>query len=210
MCHFRILPGRCELAALDQTFRETSLKFIIHAATAAAVLQLFGCASVSNGTTGSMRVETVSKAGQPVEGAFCNLTNDSGTFTVTTPGSVVVHRSSSDLRIECKKSGEPTGAGTVTSRVAGSMFGNILLGGGIGAIVDHSNGSAYNYPEWIRLVMGDTEGSFDRKDFVAGTPTLSRTASSSTDKKATAEAQADKPAAGASPQEEKKVAAPAS
>lgn len=157
-----------------------------------------------------MRVETISKAGQPVEGASCNLTNDSGSVTVTTPGSVVVHRSSSDLRIECKKAGEPTGSGTITSRVAGSMFGNILLGGGIGMIVDHSNGSAYNYPEWIRLVMGDTEAIFDRKDFVSGAPTLSSKEQPAGDKKKeTAEAQADKPANSSSPQDGKKVTAPA-
>lgn len=186
------------------------MKFIVYAAAATVVLQLFGCASVSNGTTGSMRVETISKAGQPVEGASCNLTNDSGTYIVTTPGSVVVHRSSSDLRVECKKPGEPTGAGTVTSRVAGSMFGNILLGGGIGAIVDHSNGSAYNYPEWIKLVMGDTEAIFDRKDFVAGAPTLSRKTEATAERTTATGAQTDKQPATGGAQDEKKVTAPAS
>ncbi|XHS79174.1 hypothetical protein ACFJGW_04175 [Burkholderiaceae bacterium UC74_6] len=189
------------------------MKFIIYAAVAVAALQLVGCASVSNGTSGSMRVETVSKAGQPVEGAICNLTNDSGSFTVTTPGSVLVHRSSSDLRVECKKAGEPTAAGTVTSRVAGSLFGNILIGGGIGMIVDHSNGSAYNYPEWIRLVMGDTEAIFDRKDFVAGAPTLSRKEAPVVERKEAATpapAPADKPAASSTPTDEKKAGTPAS
>jgi len=137
-----------------------------------------------------MRVETVPKTGQPVEGAVCNLTNDSGTFTVTTPGGVLVHPSSLDLRVECKKPGEPTAYGTVTSRVAGSMFGNILLGGGIGSIVDHSNGSAYNYPEWIRLVMGDNDGIFDRRDFVAGQLMLSSRAPAPSDKKAVPDAPA--------------------
>lgn len=187
------------------------MRVFIYTAVLGTALQLVGCASVSNGTSGSMRVETVSKAGQPIEGAVCNLTNDSGTFTVTTPGSVLVHRSSSDLRVECKKTGEPTAAGTVTSRVAGSLFGNILLGGGIGMIVDHSNGSAYNYPEWIRLVMGDTEAVFDRKDFVAGAPTLSRKLQAASEPKETAEtAPADKPAASSLPADEKKAAAPAS
>ena len=94
------------------------------------------------------------------------------------------------------------GAGIVTSRLAGSMFGNILLGGGIGMIVDHSNGSAYNYPEWIKLVMGDSAAVFDRKDFVAGAPTQSRGSQVATENKAVAtnktekvEQQAEKPAA---------------
>ena len=36
------------------------------------------------------------------------------------------------------------------------MFGNILLGGGIGAIVDHNNGTAYDYPSPIKIFMGKT------------------------------------------------------
>ena len=42
------------------------------------------------------------------------------------------------------------------------MFGNILLGGGIGAVVDHNNGSAYEYPSFIQVTMGI--------DSVIGTP----------------------------------------
>jgi hypothetical protein len=42
------------------------------------------------------------------------------------------------------------------------MFGNIILGGGIGAVVDHNNGSAYEYPTFIQIIMGT--------DSVIGTP----------------------------------------
>jgi hypothetical protein len=150
------------------------MKKITSAFLVAVATQLIGCASVSNGTTGTIRIETVAKDGKAVEGAKCNLSNDSGTVSVVTPGSVMVHRSSSDLKIDCKNEGaEPsTATGTAVSRVTGSMFGNILLGGGIGAIVDHSNGSAYNYPEWMRLVMGEIS-FFDRKDSVSGVPSVS-------------------------------------
>jgi hypothetical protein len=34
------------------------------------------------------------------------------------------------------------------------MFGNIIFGGGIGAVIDHNNGSAYNYPPVLKLIMG--------------------------------------------------------
>ncbi len=66
-------------------------------------LQLVGCASVSNGTTQAIRLETLTADGKTVEGAQCSLTNDSGSFNVTTPGSVLVHRSSANLNIICKK-----------------------------------------------------------------------------------------------------------
>lgn len=135
--------------------------------------QLVGCASVSNGTSGPIRVETVGGDGVAVVGATCDLTNDYGTFSVVTPASVIVHKSSKDLQVTCKKVGLPDATANVTSRVTGSMFGNIILGGGIGAIVDHSNGSAYNYPEWMQFVMGQF-GIFDRKESVAGVPTTAQ------------------------------------
>ena len=49
------------------------------------------------------------------------------------------------------------------------MFGNIILGGGVGAIVDHVKGTAYTYPNWIQLVFGKTL-VFDRTDENEGTP----------------------------------------
>jgi hypothetical protein len=107
--------------------------------------------------------------GVAVVGAKCDLTNDYGTFSVVTPASVIVHKSSKDLQVICKKDGLADATANVTSRVTGSMFGNIILGGGIGAIVDHSNGSAYNYPEWMKFVMGQF-GIFDRKNSVEGAP----------------------------------------
>lgn len=132
--------------------------------------QLVGCASVSNGTSGPIRVETVASNGDAVVGAKCDLTNDFGTYSVITPASVTVHRSSKDLQVTCKKDGLPDATANVTSRVTGSMFGNIILGGGVGAIVDHSNGSAYNYPDWMKFVMGQFT-KFDRKDNVEAAPT---------------------------------------
>ena len=153
----------------------TLLTNLIKVACLVTATQLVACASVSNGTTSSLKIETMAKDGKEVTGANCELSNDSGTVTVVTPGSAMVHRSSSDLRITCKKDGQPSGSASATSRVTGSMFGNILLGGGIGAIVDHSNGSAYNYPEWMKIIMGDSV-IFDHKDSKPNQPTPVHTA----------------------------------
>jgi len=40
------------------------------------------------------------------------------------------------------------------SLAAGSMWGNIVFGGGVGALVDHSRGAGYNYPDILPVVMG--------------------------------------------------------
>jgi hypothetical protein len=43
------------------------------------------------------------------------------------------------------------------------MWGNIVFGGGVGAIVDHSRGAGYNYPDILPVVMGKSV-IIDRSD----------------------------------------------
>lgn len=70
------------------------------------------------------------------------------------PAVVSVRRSSEDLMVECKKPGQPDGLGRAISRAAGGMFGNIIFGGGIGALIDHSKGTGYDYPDALAVRMG--------------------------------------------------------
>lgn len=60
------------------------------------------------------------------------------------------------MQVICKKPGVDIGSANVVSRTKGNMFGNIIFGGGIGAIIDHNNGSAYEYPSLIKVFMGRT------------------------------------------------------
>ena len=129
----------------------------VKVAIAIAMLSILttGCSTISgSGTSQSVSVQTLAADGQDVESAKCEMTNDEGTWFVTTPGSSVVHRSNKDLQVICKKVGLDVGTANVVSRTTGNMFGNILLGGGIGAIIDHNNGSAYEYPGLIKIFMG--------------------------------------------------------
>lgn len=116
---------------------------------------LAGCASITGTTGQSVSVETRLKDKQ-VAGAACELTNSRGKWYVTTPGSTQIRRSNEDLIVLCTKEGMESGRASVISDTKGSMFGNIIFGGGIGAIVDHSNGSAYEYPTLIQIMMGET------------------------------------------------------
>jgi len=115
---------------------------------------LSACASITGTTGQSISVQTRAKNGKEVKEAACDLTNSKGTWYVTTPGSIQIRRSNDDMQVICRKDGLDTGRASVVSDTKGSMFGNILFGGGIGAIVDHSNGSAYEYPTLIQIVMG--------------------------------------------------------
>lgn len=119
-----------------------------------AVALTSGCASVTGSPNQSVSVQTRLQSGKEVVGSACELTNNKGKWFVTTPGSVSIHRSNDDLQVVCNKDGMDPGRAAVVSDTKGSMFGNIILGGGIGAIIDHNNGSAYEYPNFIQVVMG--------------------------------------------------------
>ncbi len=134
----------------------------IKTAVCVAACTLFsGCASITKDINQPIKVETYVD-GQMLEGAKCMAKNDRGETSVVTPGHIVLHRSGANLSINCEKDGI-TGSATLISRANGGMFGNILFGGGIGAIIDHNRGSAYSYPDWIRVIMGENL-MFDRKN----------------------------------------------
>jgi hypothetical protein len=140
-------------------------------AIVAASLAFTGCASVMNDSTHPMKVETKTDAGQVVAGADCKLTNDYGSVSVKSSETTQVRRSSKDLDIVCKHPQNPDATARAISRANAGMFGNIIVGGGVGAIIDHTKGTAYTYPTWVQLVFGKTL-VFDRSAEKEGSPTL--------------------------------------
>jgi hypothetical protein len=138
-------------------------------AIAAACVLSTGCASVMNESTHPMKVETRTEAGEVVAGADCRLTNDYGTASMKSGETTQVRRSSKDLDISCKHPQNPDATARAISRANAGMFGNILIGGGIGAIIDHSKGTAYTYPTWVQLIFGKTL-VFDRSAEKDGQP----------------------------------------
>ena len=121
---------------------------------APAVLFAAGCASITGGSSQNISLQTRDTAGKEVTGANCELTNSKGRWLVTTPGTTTITRSNDDMQVLCNKAGEQPGRAEVVSITKAAMFGNIILGGGVGAIVDHSSGAAYEYPSFLQLVMG--------------------------------------------------------
>lgn len=109
-------------------------------------------------------------------GANCKLENPKGTWFITTPGSVTIHRAYDDLSIYCTKTGEQPGLARAKSSTKGMAFGNILFGGVIGAGVDAATGAAYDYPTLITVQLGSTAtiNAPTKKDQtpVAGTTTV--------------------------------------
>jgi hypothetical protein len=109
---------------------------------------LTGCASITTGTNQSISVST-----DPEKSATCELSNDKGSWYVPlTPGSVMVHRSYNDLTIVCKKE-DKSGSTSIKSSTKGMTYGNILLGGIVGAAVDIGTGAGYDYPTMIHVPL---------------------------------------------------------
>lgn len=129
----------------------------------AGSLAFTGCASITKDSNQPIRVETYNKQDQMVEDVKCTAKNERGEWSAKTPGSLVVHRSGQNLEVKCQKDNTDVGFATLVSRANGSMWGNILFGGGIGAIVDHNKGTAYSYPDWVKVILGDNL-VFDRKN----------------------------------------------
>lgn len=139
----------------------------------AAVAAISGCASVINDSTHPMKIETLTPDGKTISGAECKLGNDYGSITVKSGDTAQVRRSSKDMDITCVSSSQADAKGRAISRANSGMFGNIILGGGIGAIIDHNKGTAYTYPTWVQLIFGQTR-IFDRTDEKDGMPVTGR------------------------------------
>ncbi len=110
---------------------------------------LTGCASIVSGNQQKIKVLT-----PPAQNARCALENNKGKWYVDhTPNSIVVHRSNKDLFLTCEKPGYGKSSTKVQSKVKGLIFGNIIFGGIIGGVIDIASGSAFDYPNEIKVPM---------------------------------------------------------
>lgn len=130
------------------------MKLSIYTIITVIVAILSGCSSITQSESQTLAL-TATYEGKPVE-PECRLSNDRGSWDVKAPVNVNIRKSGEDLNVTCKRDGMPDGLLKAISRAAGSMFGNIILGGGIGAMIDHSNGKGYDYPNQLPVKMGES------------------------------------------------------
>ncbi|MCP5283780.1 MAG: hypothetical protein H6933_02660 [Burkholderiaceae bacterium] len=146
---------------------------ILRVAALAMALGSVGCASIVNETTQPMKLETKTEQGNLIANAECTISNDYGSIQAKSGATVQIRRSSKDLDVTCKDPTNSDAVGRAISRANAGLAGNIIFGGGIGAIIDHNKGTAYTYPTWIQLVFGKTL-VFDRSDEKDGQPVQGR------------------------------------
>ena len=124
---------------------------LINLIAAASAVSLFttGCASVISGNAQSIYVTTECR-GRSMPAA-CTATNDQGSWRFNTPANMLIKKSSEDLLISCKSGLFGDFSYKVTSSPGIPMLGNLLIGGGIGAVIDVGNSAGFEYPESISL-----------------------------------------------------------
>ncbi|UGQ46390.1 hypothetical protein [Massilia endophytica] len=130
---------------------KTGIKMLTKTSAVLAAALLTGCASISGNKLQPLSVTTVHN-NQEITGIGCTLTNDSGNWFVTSPGTATVHKSTGDLVIDCKRH-DMVGNATVVSKSNTAVWGNILFGGGIGYIVDRNTGAGFDYPNTVAITM---------------------------------------------------------
>ena len=114
-----------------------------------------GCATITSGTSQSVTVVTEKE----VNGARCELTDSKGGkwYVPETPGTATVRKGDGPMTVVCKKDGYKTATLMVDESLAGATFGNIILGGGIGILVDSMSGAAQKYPDQFIIWMEPAE-----------------------------------------------------
>ncbi len=115
-----------------------------------AATMLSACSTIMTGTSQGFTVIT-----PEAEGANCDLLDSKGNkyYVRDTPNSATVTKGDGPMVVTCKKAGFKTETVTVEEGFAGATIGNILLGGGIGIIVDAASGAAQKYPSSVTVWM---------------------------------------------------------
>jgi hypothetical protein len=100
-----------------------------------------GCASIIGDQSQPISIDTPN-----CPEASCRLSNSEGTYFVkSTPETVVVNKAFGDMTMTCEKGKEQeTSVHKSSANIA--TFGNLLLGGIPGALIDGGSGAGYDYP----------------------------------------------------------------
>jgi hypothetical protein len=151
--------------------RNASAHLLRPALAVLLITALGACATINGEATQTLQVQTVDSADRPIEGMRCHASNAYADYFGDSPMlNLTVRRSSSDLKIECRR-GDQVAHATAVSRGRALDAAAVLLPGGTAyLVIDHITGYKYAYPSWLRLRVGQNL-VFDANDELAGHPT---------------------------------------
>jgi hypothetical protein len=107
----------------------------------AALVGLTSCSSIVNESHLPINLSFSDNSG-----GECALRNKRESYQTQIPASVLVRRSDGPLVYDCTTSDGRKANGSINSKVGQTMAGNIIFGGGIGAVIDANNDMHREYP----------------------------------------------------------------
>ena len=107
---------------------------------------LASCASITKGTSQAINVNTANCN----EATSCTATNKKGTWEFSAPGPVTIKKSDDALVLRCKD-GDGYVTRTIMPNDDAMVWGNVLLGGVVGAAVDSNTDAHWEVPDSITL-----------------------------------------------------------
>ena len=111
-----------------------------------------GCATIIEGSGQSVGIAT----NPPGASCVVDRKGDRLGMVAPTPGSLRLEKSKNDLTVTCKKDGFESATTSQTPRFVGTTFGNIIIGGVVGVIIDAASGANYVYPSEMKLDLAPT------------------------------------------------------
>ena len=120
----------------------------------ALLASLSACATIFTGTTQRIAIDS-----NP-EGAACDVTQ-AGVVVAhvpRTPDVVDVSRGSAEIQVSCTKQGYRTQRVAELSGAEGWVFGNFVIGGLLGVVIDFSSGAAYHYHPSLAMDLDRVTG----------------------------------------------------
>lgn len=122
---------------------------------------LQGCATLTTGSDQSVSIETTPP------GAVCTMVREGETVGIVnpTPGSVTISKDMDPMEVTCDLDEYITLVNVIDSDFQGATLGNIILGGGVGLIIDAASGAMREYPASLRFrLQPESFTSMDDRD----------------------------------------------
>ena len=123
------------------------------------LLLVSGCATLVSGTSQSIVVDVIN-----AKGATCTGVDKKGKryHWPNTPSATTVHKGDGPMVLTCEKKGFKKTTHSFDETLVAATLGNIILGGGIGVLVDAASGAAQEYPTKVSVIMEPEDSAPDR------------------------------------------------
>ncbi len=130
-----------------------------------AALALSACASIVSDNDTSTYIETDPKV------ATCDLEGKDFKHSMQTPDRVILPANAAPISVTCTADGYKPSSDQLDTELDGWIFGNIIVGGVIGAAVDLVRGAGFKYPPSFHVFLqpekfktgADRDAWFDRR-----------------------------------------------